>query len=145
MQEQQKLKLQISELEKRLSVALQELVATQSTLSTRNHELDALQSSLKELEELREMKEVYLLYTCLGCFFLLLVIGVCIFPFRQDIDRKNAQTAEILKKQGAQLIELDKLYKEEQLLRKRYFNTIEGQFKLLAHFFRDIVSLWCVT
>ncbi|CAN6453603.1 unnamed protein product [Victoria cruziana] len=99
VQEQQKLKLQISELEKRLSVALQELVATQSTLSTRNHELDALQSSLKELEELREMKE--------------------------DIDRKNAQTAEILKKQGAQLIELDKLYKEEQLLRKRYFNTIE--------------------
>ena len=28
--------------------------------------------------------------------------------------------------QGAQLAELELLYKEEQLLRKRYFNTIEG-------------------
>ncbi|XP_031488283.1 kinesin-like protein KIN-14I isoform X2 [Nymphaea colorata] len=99
VQEQEKLKIQISELEKRLSVATQELVVAQSMLTMRNNELDALQSSLKELEELREMKE--------------------------DIDRKNAQTAEILKKQGAQLIEFEKLYKEEQVLRKRYFNTIE--------------------
>ncbi|KAF3776019.1 Kinesin-like calmodulin-binding protein-like protein [Nymphaea thermarum] len=100
VQEQEKLKLQISELEKRLSVATQELVVAQSMLTMRNNELDVLQSSLKELEELREMRE--------------------------DIDRKNAQTAEILKKQGVQLIELEKLYKEEQVLRKRYFNTIEG-------------------
>jgi hypothetical protein len=28
--------------------------------------------------------------------------------------------------QGAQLAELEELYKEEQVLRKRYFNTIEG-------------------
>lgn len=28
--------------------------------------------------------------------------------------------------QGAQLSELEVLYKEEQILRKRYFNTIEG-------------------
>lgn len=28
--------------------------------------------------------------------------------------------------QGAQLAELEVLYKEEQVLRKRYFNTIEG-------------------
>ena len=28
--------------------------------------------------------------------------------------------------QGAQLAELESLYKEEQVLRKRYFNTIEG-------------------
>ncbi|KAF3776849.1 hypothetical protein EJ110_NYTH47069 [Nymphaea thermarum] len=90
VQEQEKLKLQISELEKRLSVATQELVVAQSMLTMRNNELDALQHSLKELEELREMRE--------------------------DIDRKNAQTAEILKKQGAQLIELEKLYKEEQYL-----------------------------
>ena len=44
----------------------------------------------------------------------------------QDIDRKNEQTAAILKMQGAQLAELEALYKEEQVLRKRYFNTIEG-------------------
>ena len=28
--------------------------------------------------------------------------------------------------QGAQLAEMEALYKEEQVLRKRYFNTIEG-------------------
>ena len=46
----------------------------------------------------------------------------------QDIDRKNEQTAAILKMQGAQLAELEVLYKEEQVLRKRYFNTIEGYY-----------------
>lgn len=46
--------------------------------------------------------------------------------YSQDIDRKNEQTAAILKMQGAQLAELEALYKEEQVLRKRYFNTIEG-------------------
>lgn len=49
----------------------------------------------------------------------------CIICF-QDIDRKNEQTAAILKMQAAQLAELEVLYKEEQVLRKRYFNTIEG-------------------
>ncbi|RWW38499.1 hypothetical protein BHE74_00056267 [Ensete ventricosum] len=44
----------------------------------------------------------------------------------KDIDRKNEQTAAILKKQGAQLIELEALYKEEQVLRKKYYNMIEG-------------------
>lgn len=44
----------------------------------------------------------------------------------QDIDRKNEQTAAILKMQAAQLAELEVLYKDEQVLRKRYFNTIEG-------------------
>lgn len=49
----------------------------------------------------------------------------------QDIDRKNEQTAAILKMQGAQLAELEVLYKEEQILRKRYFNTIEGWNELI--------------
>lgn len=31
--------------------------------------------------------------------------------------------------QGAQLAEMESLYKEEQVLRKRYFNTIEGKRK----------------
>lgn len=48
----------------------------------------------------------------------------------QDIDRKNEQTAVILKMQGAQLAELEVLYKEEQVLRKRYFNVIEGLISL---------------
>ena len=48
----------------------------------------------------------------------------------QDIDRKNEQTAAILKMQASQLAELEVLYKEEQVLRKRYFNTIEGWIAL---------------
>ncbi|TXG59215.1 hypothetical protein EZV62_013788 [Acer yangbiense] len=98
-QERKALKLQVFELERKLEGATQDLVAVQSTLATKNANLASLQNNLRELEELREMKE--------------------------DIDRKNEQTAAILKMQGAQLAELETLYKEEQILRKRYFNTIE--------------------
>ncbi|XP_077222024.1 kinesin-like protein KIN-14E [Tasmannia lanceolata] len=44
---------------------------------------------------------------------------------KEDIDGKNEETAAILNTQGARLVELEALYKEEQVLRKRYFNTIE--------------------
>ncbi|KAG2695069.1 hypothetical protein I3760_08G173200 [Carya illinoinensis] len=98
-QERKALKFQILELEKKLEGVTQELAIAESTLTVRNADLASSQNNLKELEELREMKE--------------------------DIDRKNEQTAAILKMQGAQLAELEVLYKEEQVLRKRYFNTIE--------------------
>ncbi|KAH9710442.1 kinesin-like protein KIN-14E [Citrus sinensis] len=98
-QERKALKLQVSELERKLGEATLDLATLKSTLASRNMDLAGLESHLKELEELREMKE--------------------------DIDRKNEQTAAILKMQGAQLSELEVLYKEEQILRKRYFNTIE--------------------
>ncbi|XP_059645600.1 kinesin-like protein KIN-14E [Cornus florida] len=98
-QERRALRLRVSELEKKLEDVTQDLAMASSTLAMKNTELSALQNNLKELEELREMKE--------------------------DIDRKNEQTAAILKMQGAQLAELEALYKEEQVLRKRYFNTIE--------------------
>ncbi|EES13049.1 hypothetical protein BDA96_06G280500 [Sorghum bicolor] len=93
------LKSQIAELEQKLKVATQSLNVAESNLAVRNAEVDSLQSSLKELDELRE--------------------------FKADVDRKNQQTAEILKRQGAQLVELENLYKQEQVLRKRYYNTIE--------------------
>lgn len=98
-QERRTLRLRVSELETKLEGVRQDLAISESTLAMRNADLVVLQNNLKELEELREMKE--------------------------DIDRKNAQTAAILKMQGAQLAELEVLYKEEQVLRKRYFNTIE--------------------
>lgn len=98
-QERKASKFQVLELEKKLERVTQELAVVESTLVVRNSDLASLQNNLKELEELREMKE--------------------------DIDRKNEQTAAILKMQGAQLAELEVLYKEEQVLRKRYFNTIE--------------------
>ncbi|KAJ7953273.1 Kinesin-like calmodulin-binding protein like [Quillaja saponaria] len=95
-QEHKALKSQVYGLEKQLEVVRQEF---QSIHAAKESELAALKNNLKELEELREMKE--------------------------DIDRKNEQTAAILKMQGAQLAEMEVLYKEEQVLRKRYFNTIE--------------------
>lgn len=98
-QERDVLRVRVAELEKKLTERTQELSVTESTLAVRTSELDAVQGSLKELEELREMKE--------------------------DIDRKNAQTASLLKKQAEQLAEMEVLYKEEQVLRKRYFNMME--------------------
>ncbi|KAL5980141.1 Kinesin-like protein KIN-14E [Asimina triloba] len=98
-QERKNFKQQNLDLEKKMEEITKDLAVAESTIAMRNTELDSMQNSLKELEELREMKE--------------------------DIDRKNEQTAAILKKQGVQLAELEALYKEEQVLRKRYFNTIE--------------------
>ncbi|GKV30251.1 hypothetical protein SLEP1_g39083 [Rubroshorea leprosula] len=97
--ERRALKLQVSELETKFEAVKKDLADAESSLAVKNAELAELQTNLKELEELREMKE--------------------------DIDRKNEQTAAILKMQGTQLAELEALYKEEQVLRKRYFNTIE--------------------
>ncbi|CAF1717227.1 kinesin-like protein KIN-14E [Brassica napus] len=98
-QERRVLKLRVSELENKLGVLTQDLEIAKSTIESKTSDMLLLQNNLKELEELREMKE--------------------------DIDRKNEQTAAILKMQGAQLAELEILYKEEQVLRKRYYNTIE--------------------
>ncbi|KAK8964762.1 hypothetical protein KSP40_PGU008236 [Platanthera guangdongensis] len=97
--ERQNLQLRVAELEEKLASAVGALNVAECTLATKNIELATLHDNLKELEELREMKE--------------------------DIDRKNEQTAAILKRQGAQLSELETLYKEEQILRKRYYNIIE--------------------
>ncbi|KAI9113869.1 hypothetical protein K1719_015120 [Acacia pycnantha] len=93
------LKSRGNDLEKELKGFRQELAAAESALSVKDAELVALQNNLRELDELREMKE--------------------------DIDRKNEQRAAILRMQGAQLAEMEALYKEEQVLWKRYFNKIE--------------------
>ncbi|KAG5529882.1 hypothetical protein RHGRI_030303 [Rhododendron griersonianum] len=98
-QERKAMRLRVSELEKKLEEARQDLAVVESNFAVKDTEIATLQDNLKELEELREMKE--------------------------DIDRKNEQTATLLKMQGAQLAEFQKLYKEEQVLRKQYFNTIE--------------------
>ncbi|KAI0496463.1 hypothetical protein KFK09_022780 [Dendrobium nobile] len=92
--------LKITEFEQKLVSTAEVLRVAESTIATRNIEIDALHDNLKELQELRDMKE--------------------------EIDRKNEQTALILKRQGSQLAELEALYKEELVLRKRYYNIIEG-------------------
>ncbi|XP_064979395.1 kinesin-like protein KIN-14I isoform X1 [Musa acuminata AAA Group] len=102
-EERRILKTRITELEHKLQGIMQDLSIANASISMKNKEIDELQNNAKELEELREWKAVY----------------------TADIDRKNEQTAAILKKQGAQLIELEALYKEEQVLRKKYYNMIE--------------------
>ena len=47
-------------------------------------------------------------------------------PTSNDCCRKNAQTASLLKKQAEQLVEMEVPYKEEQVLRKRYFSMMEN-------------------
>ncbi|KAF7134580.1 hypothetical protein RHSIM_Rhsim08G0024500 [Rhododendron simsii] len=91
--------LQISELITKLEEVTRGLAVTQLSLATKEDELSALKNDYKELEELREMKK--------------------------DIDRKNESTSVLWMMQGAKLAELETLYKEEQVLRKQYFNTIE--------------------
>ncbi|KAI3798704.1 hypothetical protein L1987_33982 [Smallanthus sonchifolius] len=98
-QERKTTKPRISELAKKVEELTQKLAAAESSLVIKDTELSTLHINLKELEDLREMKE--------------------------DIDRKNEQTAAILKMQAAQLSEYQALYKEELVLRKRYFNIIE--------------------
>ncbi len=67
----------------------------------------------------------------------------------QDLDRKNEQTAIILKRQADQILELEALYKEEQILRKRYFNMMEGKFILCdeldcaCHLLANLVHIFC--
>lgn len=57
-----------------------------------------------ELEELRELKS--------------------------DMVRKDQQTSAIIKRQAEQIEQLENLYREEQILRKRYFNMMEVRARL---------------
>lgn len=70
-QERKAMKSQVNDLERKLEVFRQQLVAAESTISVKTSELAALQNNLKELEELREMKEVLILffhlYHCSNC------------------------------------------------------------------------------
>ncbi|XVF87860.1 hypothetical protein PTKIN_Ptkin18bG0154700 [Pterospermum kingtungense] len=72
------------------------LAVSESSLARSNAEFATLCDNLKELEELRVMKE--------------------------DVERKEA----ILKMREIELAELETLYKNEQRLRKCYYNIIEG-------------------
>lgn len=67
---------------------MRSLSAVESTVSLRNTEVDTLQNSLREFDDLRE--------------------------FKVAVDRNNKQNAEILTRQGAQLVELGNLYKREK-------------------------------
>ena len=57
-QERRAMRLRVSDLEKKLEEAAQDLAATESSLALKDAEIANLQNNLNELEELREMKEV---------------------------------------------------------------------------------------
>lgn len=60
-QERKAMRLRVSELEKKLEEARQDLAVVESNFAVKDTEIATLQDNLKELEELREMKEVMIL------------------------------------------------------------------------------------
>ena len=87
----------------------QQLNATQEQLKEVKEEANSNQKQLEELDSLREM--------------------------RDDIERKEQQTAAIIRRQKDSLELLERKYKEESHLRKSLFNTIEdmkGKIRVYA-------------
>eukprot|EP01024_Parvocaulis_polyphysoides_P068906 TRINITY_DN8415_c0_g3_i1.p1 TRINITY_DN8415_c0_g3~~TRINITY_DN8415_c0_g3_i1.p1 ORF type:complete len:1248 (-),score=162.33 TRINITY_DN8415_c0_g3_i1:331-4074(-) len=100
---------QLLEKDRRIAELLQEV----SNLELRNNEmsleLDEYKKGQEEIEELQE--------------------------FKKDYERKEKQNAIIIEQQGKKLEEYDKLYKEEQLMRKQYWNMMEdikGKIRVYA-------------
>lgn len=83
----------------KINELMEELANATLLLNERNAEFDQLKTAADELEALREMKD--------------------------DVERKEKQQAAIIDSQAKKLDELEKSYKEEQLLRKRYWNMME--------------------
>ena len=86
-----------------------ELDASVRALGEVRAEQEAAAKDLQELEGLREL--------------------------RADVERKDKQTAEIIKHQSASIAELEAKYTEESSLRKRYFNMMEdlkGKIRVYA-------------
>mmetsp|Transcript_42095 Transcript_42095/g.51065 ORF Transcript_42095/g.51065 Transcript_42095/m.51065 type:complete len:1267 (-) Transcript_42095:505-4305(-) len=77
----------------------EELASTTSLLQEKEEEFSQMQADSSELEKLREDRE--------------------------DYERREAQTSAIIKRQAEQIESLENLYREEQVLRKRYFNMME--------------------
>ncbi|GJU00458.1 kinesin-like protein KIN-14E [Tanacetum coccineum] len=98
-QERKSTKPRIIELERKVEELTRKLAAAESSLALKDAELSSMHINVKEVEDLREIKE--------------------------NIDRKNKQTTANLKMQATQLAEYQALYKEELVVRKRYFNIIE--------------------
>ncbi|GAQ87147.1 Myosin-related protein [Klebsormidium nitens] len=109
--ERDELRERLAVAERKLAEQAQAVAALETQLAGRMAEIDAMANDIKELDELREMKE--------------------------DVDRKNEQTAMLLKGQAERLTQLEGLYRDEQVLRKKYFNQIEdmkGKIRVFCRF-----------
>jgi len=103
------LKKEISEKEAKISDLVESLGNSELMLNELRAEADQMKMDMAELDELREMKE--------------------------DIERKEKQQAVLIEAQAKRLEELEVLYKDEQVLRKRFFNMMEdmkGKIRVYA-------------
>ncbi|GAX81265.1 hypothetical protein CEUSTIGMA_g8697.t1 [Chlamydomonas eustigma] len=83
----------------KINEVMDELAGINALYSEAKAEVDASKADQQELTDLREMKE--------------------------DVERKEKQQAQIIENQAKRLEELEKLYRDEQVTRKRYFNQME--------------------
>eukprot|EP00899_Mesostigma_viride_P014526 jgi/Mesvir1/23074/Mv10000-RA.2 len=107
--EVKELKEKISSRDKQLAGLADELTAVSSSLTEKTEQWESMVHDIAELQELRE--------------------------FKADVDRKDAQTAVVIRQQGERITELERLYKDEQKLRKQYFNAMEdmkGKIRVYA-------------
>eukprot|EP00897_Mesotaenium_endlicherianum_P004538 jgi/Mesen1/4111/ME000216S03374 len=99
----------LTEAEKKVVEQASAITQLEAALEERAHQMAHLEDFFKELEELRETKE--------------------------EMTREAQHAADVIKKQGEQIVELERVYKEEQILRKRYFNMMEdmkGKIRVYA-------------
>ena len=103
------LKRELQEKESKVSDLVEALGNSEMMLNELKSETEQMKMDAVELDELREMKE--------------------------DIERKEKQQAMLIESQAKRLEELERLYKDEQVLRKRFFNQMEdmkGKIRVYA-------------
>lgn len=103
------LKRELFEKEAKVSELVESLGNSEMMLNELKNEMEQMKIDMAELDELREMKD--------------------------DIERKEKQQAVLIAAQSKRLEELEALYKDEQVLRKRYFNQMEdmkGKIRVYA-------------
>eukprot|EP00958_Prasinococcus_capsulatus_P007212 scaffold668_cov385-Prasinococcus_capsulatus_cf.AAC.17 len=97
--ERDQIKSKLLARDKKVNELTAQIAEMTQQIKLQEDEFQQMQKDTAELEELREMKA--------------------------DVQRKEKQNAQIITRQGEQIAELEALYKEEQVLRKRYFNMME--------------------
>ncbi|EFN56078.1 hypothetical protein CHLNCDRAFT_145586 [Chlorella variabilis] len=89
----------VREKEAKINELIEELGNKELLLSEAKQELESTKGARKELQELREMKE--------------------------DVERREKAQAEVISQQAKRLEELDALYRDEAIMRKKIFNQME--------------------
>ncbi|CAK0740574.1 hypothetical protein CVIRNUC_001260 [Coccomyxa viridis] len=100
---------ELSAKDNKINDLVEELGATQALLTDKEAALQEVETAGQELEELREMKE--------------------------DVERRERAQATVIENQAKRLDELETLYKEECISRKKFFNMMEdmkGKIRVFA-------------